>query len=62
MWTFNEGDKMMLFPTGLLPATLNESLKTLFVEVEVHDLAFAVAPLYRLQAREEILVVMPRFD
>jgi hypothetical protein len=62
MWTFNEGDKMMLFPTVLLPAVIDETLKTLFAEVGVPDLAFAAAPLYPLQAREEILAAMPRFN
>jgi hypothetical protein len=48
MWTFNDGDKMMLQPTGLLAATVDEAMKTLFAEVGVPDLAFMVAPLYRL--------------
>jgi hypothetical protein len=32
MWTFNEGDKMMLQPTGLLADTVDEALKMLFAE------------------------------
>jgi hypothetical protein len=63
MWTFTgDGDKMMLHPTGLLVPTIDEAMKTLFAEVGVPDLTFAVAPLYRLQAREDILAAMPRFD
>jgi hypothetical protein len=53
---------MMLFSEALLPDTLNESLKTLFAEVGVPNLPSAVAPLYHLWVKEEILVEMPRFD
>jgi hypothetical protein len=62
MWAFNDGDKMALHPTGLLAPTIDEAMKTLFTEVGVPDLAFTVAPLYRLHAREDILAAMPRFD
>jgi hypothetical protein len=53
---------MMLHPMGLLAPTVDEAMKTLFAEVGVPDLAYAVVPLYRPKTRDDILAAMPRFD
>jgi hypothetical protein len=63
MWAFTgDGDQMMLHPSGLTVPTVDEAIKTLFTEVGVPDLAYAVLPLYRLKTRDDILAAMPRFD